>query len=110
MRSAAIDYGDSRIGIALSDPKEIMAHPYKTVSARSTLAETAALIAQELEKCQPLKQIIIGLPLLLSGKDSPLATKVRLFAELLKGFFQKFPLYYGMSDSLLLAWNVLCEH
>lgn len=92
MRSAGIDYGDSRIGIALSDPSGIMAHPHKTISARATLPESAVLIAQELKKCHPLKQIIIGLPLLLSGKDSPLCIKVRSFAELLKEFFPEIPI------------------
>ena len=92
MRSAAIDYGEVRIGVALSDPKGMMAHPHKVLFACRTLPQTAELIASELKNCLPLKQIILGLPLLLNGKDSPLATKVRSLAELLKVHFPDIPL------------------
>jgi putative Holliday junction resolvase len=84
MRSAGIDYGEARIGIAFSDPKGVVALPHKTLRALKILPETAQLIATELKAYAPLKQIVIGLPLLLSGRDSPLSIKVRQLAELLK--------------------------
>lgn len=92
MRSAAIDYGEARIGIALSDPKGMMAHPLKALRALPTLSENAHLIAIELKSHGPLRQIILGLPLLLSGKDSPMATKVRTLADLLKTHFPDIPI------------------
>lgn len=92
MRSAGIDYGEARIGLALSDPKGVMALPYKTVLAPKTLAETAQKLAEELKGFAPLKQIVMGLPLLLSGKDSPLAVKVRALADLLRGLLPDVPL------------------
>ncbi len=92
MRSAGIDYGKARIGLALSDPRGVMALPHKTLSTSKSLPETAQKIAQELGAFAPLKQIVMGLPLLLNGRDSPLATEVRALAELLKVLLPDVPL------------------
>ncbi len=80
-RLVALDYGTRHIGLALSDPLQIMALPHKRIEAKKTLAETASLIVKELKALEPIEQIIIGLPLEMSGKEGPMAKEVRLFAE-----------------------------
>lgn len=75
-RILSIDYGKKRIGIALSDPMKIVASPLKTIHAGKNDKETLALIVQEIESYD-LETIIIGLPLLLSGKESETSLLVR---------------------------------
>ncbi|QVL57094.1 MAG: Holliday junction resolvase RuvX [Simkaniaceae bacterium] len=80
-RVLGIDFGMKRIGLARSDPMKMIASPLKTVIAGKNLEETADLIIQELEG---VETIVLGLPLLLSGKDSDTTTTVRKFAEILE--------------------------
>ncbi|MCP5504680.1 MAG: Holliday junction resolvase RuvX [Chlamydiales bacterium] len=80
-RVLGIDFGMKRIGLARSDPMKMIASPLKTISAGKSLEETADLILKELEG---VETIVLGLPLLLSGKDSETTTTVRKFAEILE--------------------------
>ena len=80
-RVLGIDFGMKRIGLARSDPMKIIASPIKTLIAGKTLEETADLIALE---CTEVETIVLGLPLLLSGKDSETTTTVRKFAVILE--------------------------
>jgi len=80
-RVLGIDFGMKRIGLARSDPRKIIASPLKTVLAGKTLEATADLIMKE---CGDVETIVLGLPLLLSGKDSETTTTVRKFATILE--------------------------
>lgn len=77
-RLAAIDWGKVRIGLALSDERKCIASPFKTLKAAHTLAETIKLLILELQAIETLEEVIIGLPLKLSGEESPMSTEVRL--------------------------------
>lgn len=83
-RIAALDFGEARIGLALSDEKKKIALPQKTLHAKSNLEEAAALVALELQKFGPIQSIVLGLPLHLNGKESPMSQKVRAFAKILE--------------------------
>lgn len=85
-RLAGIDFGLARIGIALSDERQFFASPYKTILVDKQLKKTAELIALELSKYAPLEAIVMGLPLLLNGKEGEMALKVKEFGALLKEF------------------------
>lgn len=75
-RLMAIDYGKSRIGIALSDSGRSIAFPLKTLDARkSTVFEEIADIVREFD----VSHIYIGNPLLLSGGEGSLSKEVRAF-------------------------------
>ncbi|MCB1107720.1 MAG: Holliday junction resolvase RuvX [Chlamydiia bacterium] len=80
-RVLGIDFGTKRIGLARSDPMKMIASPLKTIIAGKTLEETADLITKE---CDEIETIVLGLPLLLSGKDSDTTTAVRKLAALLE--------------------------
>jgi len=80
-RVLGIDFGMKRIGLARSDPMKMIASPLKTIFAGKTLEATADLILKELED---VETIVLGLPLLLSGKDSETTTTVRKFSEILE--------------------------
>jgi len=80
-RVLGIDFGAKRIGLARSDPSKIIASPIKTVLAAKSLELTVDLILKELDE---VETIVVGLPLLLSGKDSTTTELVRRFAALLE--------------------------
>jgi putative Holliday junction resolvase len=83
-RVAGIDHGTARIGVAISDERAILARPLPCLKAGKTLEDTAKIIAAELSKHTPLGSIVIGLPLHMSGHESPLSEEVRKLAVLLQ--------------------------
>ena len=76
-RIAAIDYGLKRIGIAISDEKKKIALPFKTIAGGPKAIEDIKLAFKD----KLIELIVVGLPLLLSGKESEMSIAVRKFAE-----------------------------
>ncbi len=72
-----VDVGDVRIGVARSDPNGALAVPVEVV-ARGTgdVARISALVAE-----YEALEVIVGLPLSMSGREGPAAAKVREFVE-----------------------------
>lgn len=76
-----IDPGEARIGVATSDPTGFLATPVETVPrGPGDLDRLAALVA-ELE----VVEVLVGLPVSMSGREGPSAGKVREFADQLAG-------------------------
>ncbi len=76
-RLLGIDYGDARIGVAMSDETAFLASPLTTVqSGKDAPAEIAALVAEH-----GVEKIVIGLPLNMDGSAGPSAEKVRTFSK-----------------------------
>lgn len=72
-----LDPGDSRIGVARSDPTGFLATPVETVRrGGGDLRRIAALVA-EVEAVE----VVVGLPRSLSGSEGPAAAKAREFAS-----------------------------
>ena len=78
-RIAAIDYGLRRIGIAISDDQKKIALPLQIVPGGSQAIE--AIQKAFAEKLPHIEKILIGLPLLLNGKEMALTAAVKQFAE-----------------------------
>jgi putative Holliday junction resolvase len=65
-----------RVGVAASDPSGLLATPVETVArGRGDLARLRALAA-ELDA----REVVVGLPRSLSGREGPAAAKARAFA------------------------------
>ena len=80
-RRIAFDYGDVRIGVAISDPDSILCSPLTTLQATDKkLDSQISAIFQENEPVQ----IFVGRPALLSGSDGIASEKAIAFAERLK--------------------------
>lgn len=94
-RIAGIDYGDKRIGLALSDPSCFLASPFKVIATCRTPEETAKSILKELTSYEPIKVIVLGLPLKMSGEESPGSVKVRELAKHLE----------ELSDKTIVFWD-----
>lgn len=80
-RLLGIDYGDSRIGLALSDPHKIIASPFKTIKNKGN--EYIVEILTEVKVEKQIELIILGLPIGLNNKDTSQTKKVRSFAGLI---------------------------
>ena len=77
-RRIAFDYGDARIGVALSDPDSILASPLTTLSTGDPklFKQIADLVAEH----EPVA-FYVGDPINLSGESSASAQKARAFAD-----------------------------
>lgn len=83
LRVASLDFGLKRIGVALSDPMQIIATPLPTIESGKTSLETAKKILESLKEYS-LEEIVIGRPLNLNGSESFLSDEVSAFTEILK--------------------------
>ena len=81
-RILALDVGDKRIGVALSDPTGILASPYTIVERTSDETAIDHIISILYE--YGVKRIIVGLPRSMNGSIGHQAEKVQLFADALK--------------------------
>ena len=78
-RLLAIDYGEKRLGLAVSDPNQIISKPLKTI-----ILSDSQYIYNELEKIisdYEIQKLIIGLPLGMDGKNTQQTGKVEAFKE-----------------------------
>ena len=78
-RILALDYGERRIGAAVSDPTATIAQPLPTLIRRAGKRPPIAKIL-ELIAANDVGEIVIGLPLTLAGSDSDWTRTVRDFA------------------------------
>jgi putative Holliday junction resolvase len=77
-----IDYGDVRIGLAISDDLRMLAHPLETVPGADWSAATARIAAVASER--KVETIVIGLPLRMDGTEGAAVKRVREFSRLLQ--------------------------
>ena len=76
-RRIAFDYGDVRIGVAVSDPDSILSSPLTTLKATDkNLNQLISVIFSEVEPVA----IYVGRPALLSGEDGAASEKASKFA------------------------------
>ena len=78
MRIMAIDYGDARTGVAVSDATGLLAG-YTTV-IRSREPETVAAELARLAKEHGVEELVMGFPRNMDGTEGPRAEKCRAFA------------------------------
>lgn len=82
MRIMALDFGEKRIGVAMSDEKE------KIAFSKETITRTEE--SEDLEKIKNLTmgnnvgEIVVGLPLDMDGKEGKSAQNAREFIDKLK--------------------------
>ena len=78
-RIMGIDYGTARIGVALSDELQMLAHPAETIAVAKT-ADPAARIAA-LARERNVERIVVGLPRHMNGSTGASAEEASGFAE-----------------------------
>lgn len=75
MRVMALDIGEVRVGVAVSDPGERVASPVCVLPAPDVLAHGKAF-RRVLEDWEP-ELLVCGLPRTLSGEEGPQAARIR---------------------------------
>ena len=81
MKILAVDYGDSRTGLAVCDPGEILATPLKPQIEEKAMAKVAAKIC-EAAQANRAELIVVGLPRNMDGTEGTRAQKSRKLGDL----------------------------
>ncbi|MBM6814089.1 Holliday junction resolvase RuvX [Thermophilibacter provencensis] len=79
MRVLALDIGEVRVGVAVSDPAGRVASPVCVLPAQEVLAH-AVTFRRVLEDWEP-ELLVCGRPMTLAGEEGPQAARVREQAE-----------------------------
>lgn len=85
MKYLGIDYGDKRIGIAISDELNMFAHPVKVIENRGMENNIKAII--EIIAANKIDRIIVGYPLNMNGTSGERCEKTDLFINELSVHF-----------------------
>jgi putative Holliday junction resolvase len=85
-RVLGLDVGSRRIGIAISDPLGITAQGLETLQRRNKRTDLTAL--ERVIHDYAVKEIVVGLPLRMSGAEGTQSRKMQLFAEELRKRFR----------------------
>ena len=81
-RYLGLDIGDKTIGVAVSDPLFLTAQGVTTIERVGIRKDTTKVV--EYIKEYDVSLVVAGLPLMLSGEDSPQTAKVREFVTMLE--------------------------
>ena len=82
-RWLALDVGEARIGVAISDATGFLASPYTTLHVTRDESQTWKAIQQLIEETES-EGLVIGLPISLDGAIHSQGKRVQAFAERLK--------------------------
>ena len=85
-RILAIDYGQKRVGLAVTDPQKIIASSLQTVHSNDIF-----IFLKEYCKKEKVETFVVGLPIQMNGKPSE-STKF------IDPFIKKLPRYPGKWD------------
>jgi len=88
MRVLGIDYGERRIGIAVSDPSGTLARPVGAIAGDANQELAVARVIDQLAALErddePVSLVVVGLPTRLDGSANEQTPRVQAFAELLR--------------------------
>jgi putative Holliday junction resolvase len=96
----AIDYGQKRLGLALSDELGLTSRPFATWTRTNRRRDLSRL--RELVRQRSIQRIVIGLPLCLDGTPSEMSAEARGFAGRLA---KALGLPVEMMDERLSSWE-----
>lgn len=83
MKIMAVDYGDTRTGLAMCDKSEFLASPLKIITMKD-FDRCAEMVAEEV-KLNKAEMVVVGNPINMNGTYGPRSEKCNLFAEKLRG-------------------------
>lgn len=79
-RLVAVDVGDVRVGLAISDASQAVATPLDTVEGSSDVALVAASVAEVAEQ-RDACAVVVGYPRTMAGREGAAARRCRQVAE-----------------------------
>jgi putative Holliday junction resolvase len=81
-RLLAVDWGEKRIGLAITDPTRTIAQPLATLTRRAGRRFPMRQLRPYVEEYRPVA-IVVGLPLTAAGGEGPAAAAAREVAALM---------------------------
>lgn len=87
-RILAIDYGTKRVGLAVTDPLQIIASPLETVHSKDVIQ-----YLKDYDMSEGIESLVLGMPKNLNNQDTNATKHVRQFQNLLKKHFPEKPVY-----------------
>lgn len=107
MRILAVDYGERRTGVAVSDELGITAQGLDTIEVadESEILSRVALIAEDTKA----EKVVIGLPLNMDGSESEKSGKVRKFGAQLEKITKNPVIFWDERMTSMQAKRVMQE-
>ena len=99
-RILALDYGRTKIGLALADNRARLAEPFDTMERINRNEDMRRL--RELAREKNVKQVVVGLPLRLDGTKGDMAGEAMGFAERVR---KQVGVPVEMVDERLTSWE-----
>ena len=87
-RILAIDYGSKRVGLAVTDPLQIIASALETVHSKDVIA-----FLKRYDEQEGIESFVLGMPKKLDNTDTNATPLVRQFEQLLRKNFPEKLLY-----------------
>lgn len=104
-RIMGIDYGLRRVGLALSDPLQIFAYPFRTLNNDKTFWNEMEMIIAE----KNVSKVILGLPMQESGLKSEITVKVEQFSQEFKKKFEIPVIFWDERYTSVIAQEKIIE-
>ena len=96
----ALDYGRTKIGMALADAQARIAAPFATLARINRNEDMRRL--RELARQEKVQQIVVGLPLRLDGTQGDMAEEVTRFAQRVR---KQLGVPVELVDERLTSWE-----
>lgn len=105
MRIMAIDYGDARTGVAISDPTGLLAGYTAVIHSRKdqVVAEEVARLVRE----HGVEELVLGFPRNMDGSEGARAELYRAFGQLLAKTTGLTPVLWDERRTTVEAHNIL---
>ncbi len=88
-RILAIDYGQKRVGLAVTDPLQLIANSLETVPASEALNFIKSYVERE-----KVDKFVVGLPKQMNGTDSQSMEYIKPFVKKMREMFPEIELIY----------------
>ena len=105
MRIMAIDYGDARTGVAISDPTGLLAGYTEVIHSRKG-EQVCARLAELVEQYQ-VEELVMGFPRNMDGTEGPRAELYRAFAGEVEGATGLTPVLWDERRTTIEAHDIL---
>ena len=105
MRIMAIDYGDARTGVAISDPTGLLAGYTEVIHSRK--GEQVCARLKELVEQYKVEELVMGFPRNMDGTEGPRAELYRNFAGEVAGATGLTPVLWDERRTTIEAHDIL---
>lgn len=87
-RILAIDYGRKRVGLAVTDPLQIIASPFETVHSKDVIQ-----FLKDYDIAEGIESFVLGMPMNLNNQPTDATADAQQFERLLKKHFPEKAVY-----------------